>query len=233
MRLKFTGSLEGLPTINIPAGKRRPVRGYLFKYQACASDKFLRDRGPYISGPDFWSNSFPIWAVCDVYFRKRLKLGDVLFFIPQKRTYPQGMPPYHFIGFLTCAKNVEGSCLYFVKGITVNYVKRCRSSFYERRIRDKERTKRIRASNVVIGEAVYESSRWFGGHHVRAQPLMRKMRFSRQLRVLGKRDNNIPPLDEYESFALSRNLASLTRFSEGMGPFPPPGGALRCTACNR
>jgi hypothetical protein len=233
MPLKFTGPYRACPGLNIAAGKRSPMRGFLFKYQADASDKFLRDQGPHISDPDFWSNSFPIWAVCGVYFRKCLKPGDVLFFIPQKRTYPKGMPPYHFTGFLTCTKKVKGSYLRCVGGITANYVRRYRKSLNEHLTRDKERTKRIRAGNVVIGEAVHESSRWFGDQPVRAQPLMRKLGLSRQLRMLGKRNNNIPPLDEHQTLELRRKLASLTRPSGRMGPFPPQDGALRCTACNR
>jgi hypothetical protein len=209
------------------------MRGFLFKYQAVPIDDFLRDKGPHISDPDFWSNSMPVWAVCGVYFRKGLEPDDVLFFMPQKRTYPDGMPPYRFTGFFTCSKKIEGVSLRSLKGISANYAKRYRISLDEHLAGDKKRTKEIRATNVVVGKADYALSRWFGDQPIGAQQLLRDLGLSDQLTNLGKRNNNIPPLDERQTMKLRKKLASLTRPSKGMRSFPPPGGASKCATCSR
>jgi hypothetical protein len=208
------------------------VQGFLFKYQADTSDRFLRDKGPYISDPDFWSNSVAVWAVCGVYFRKGLKPGDVLFFMPQKRTYPQGMSPYRFTGFLTCSKKIDGSSLRFFSRISANYAKRYRTSLAEHLALDRPATKKIRPANVVIGTASNQTSRWFGDQPIPAQPLMEETSLEEQLAALGMRNNNIPPLNEAQAVKLLRRLVSLTEVSEGMGPFPPADGTSRCTTCS-
>ena len=209
------------------------MRGFLFKYRAVPTDDFLRDKGPHISDPDFWSNSMPVWAVCGVYFRKGLKPDDVLFFMPQKRTYPEAMTPYRFTGFLTCSKKIEGASLRSLRGISANYVKRYKVSLGQHLDGDKERTKKIRASNVVVGKANHKLSRWFGNEPVHAQPLLRELGLTGQLAMLGKRNNNIPSLDEDQAVELRKKLTSLTRPSKGMGHFPLPDGASKCTTCKR
>jgi hypothetical protein len=209
------------------------VRGFLFKYQAALTDDFLRDKGPHISDPDFWSNSMPVWAVCGVYFRKGLEPDDVLFFIPQKRSYPQGMSPYHFTGFLTCSMKTDGRSLRSLGGISVDFAGRYQISLDEHLALDKPKTKKIRASNVVIGTKDSESSRWFGDHSIPVQPLLREAGLKSQLAALEGRNNNIPPLDGTQTVKLRRKLISLTGISKGMGPFPPAYGTSKCRTCAR
>lgn len=216
---------------NIAESESRAVRGFLFKYQAEPLDAFLRDRGPHISDPDFWSNTMPIWAVCGVYFRKGLKPGDVLFFIPQKRSYPHEMPPYRFTGFLTCSKKTDGGFLRSLEGISTDFVKRYQVSLDEHLAVDKPKTKEIRPDNIVIGTRDSKSSRWFGDQSIPAQQLLREMGLKGQLAALERRNNNIPPLDSTQTRNLLRKLVSLTRSSTGMGPFPPSNGTLKCRTC--
>jgi hypothetical protein len=209
------------------------VRGFLFKYQAVPTDDFLRDKGPHISDPDFWSNSMPVWAVCGVYFRKGLEPDDVLFFMPQKHCYPQRTSPYRFTGFLTCSEKTDNSSLKSLEGISADFARRYKRSLNEHLALDKPKTKKIRSVNVVIGTRDSESSRWFGDHSIPVQPLLRQMGLKGQLAALEGRSNNIPPLDGTQSVKLMRKLISLARVSKGMGQFPPPDGTSKCGTCSR
>jgi len=77
----------------------------LFKYKAKASNALLRDESPcgQIRDPDFWSNPVPVWAVCGPYYRSHLAIGDIVFFIPQKKSLRDaGFHDYIFTGFSCC-----------------------------------------------------------------------------------------------------------------------------------
>lgn len=209
------------------------MRGFLFKYQAETLDAYLRDRGPHISDPDFWSNSMPVWAVCGVYFRKRLEPDDVLFFMPQKHSYPQGMSPYRFTGFLTCSEKSDSSSLRYLEGISADFARRYQVSLDEHLALDKPKTQKIRPINVVIGAKHDKSSRWFGDHSIPVQPLLRETGLKGQLAALERRNNNIPPLDGTQTVKLLSRLISLTEVSKGMRPFPPKDGGSKCRSCGQ
>lgn len=211
--------------------KSSPVRGFLFKYQADTSDSYLRDQGPHISDPDFWSNSMPVWSVCGVYFRKRLEPGDVLFFMPKKRSYPLGMSPYRFTGFLTCSEKSDSRSLRSLRGISADFARLYRISLGEHLALDKPKTKKIRPFNIVIGAKDGESSRWFGDGSIPVQPLLKETGLMGQLAAMEGRNNNIPVLDDTQTVKLLRKLVSLTQVSKGMGPFPPADGTPKCRTC--
>jgi len=161
-----------------------------------------------------------------------LKPGDVLFFIPQQRSYPRNLSPYHFTGVLTCAKKIDSGSLGEFEGISSEYAKRYRRSLAEHLDMDKPKTKAIRRSSVVIGIQDSKSSRWFGDAPVPVQPLLREMNLSKQLKNLRERNNAIPSLNTAQTRQLLARVLSLTSASAGMGPFPPTNGGGRCTSCH-
>ncbi|MCX6653525.1 MAG: hypothetical protein NTY03_00230, partial [Candidatus Bathyarchaeota archaeon] len=66
--------------------------GILFKYDADPQDEWLKDKRDTkicagFCDPDFFTNPFPIWSICGPYVRNTLRRGDVVFFLPSKKTY--------------------------------------------------------------------------------------------------------------------------------------------------
>jgi len=86
------------------------LKGFLFKYDAGPFDQEMKDNpsvcGAGICGimdPDFISNCSPVWGICGPYVRTSLEKGDMVFFLPKKRSIqragsrararpPPGMP---------------------------------------------------------------------------------------------------------------------------------------------
>ena len=61
------------------------MKAVFFKYHPDITKKDLRDSADNVCGlvdPDFRSNKTPIWSVCGPYVRKKLQVGDVVFFLP-------------------------------------------------------------------------------------------------------------------------------------------------------
>jgi hypothetical protein len=62
------------------------MKGVIWKYYAKASDPDPRDEmgrlGCVVANPDpdFWENSFLLWAICGPRVRANLRTGNVLFF---------------------------------------------------------------------------------------------------------------------------------------------------------
>lgn len=216
------------------------MNGFLFKYQADSSDKFLRDKGPYISDPDFWSNPngernntiTPVWAVCGVKHRQRIREGDILFFIPQKSCYPANLNPYCFTGVLVCGKRLDREHLPEGGLFSGGYMKRYEKSFREHYARDKPGTKKIRGKSIIIGKSHPTISRWFGDSPVEVVPLLRKFQLRRQERNLRWWNSAIPALGNQETRLLYDQLMETTSASMGMEAYPPLGGEKVCSSCS-
>jgi len=145
------------------------TKGFIFKYSADPDDPLMKDElgtssvcGLGLRDPDFWSNDFPVWAVCGPYYRNALFPGDIIFFAPKKSaTRKAWLDDYVCTGILVvaeklpCSENVMADTR-----LTSEYRKNYRSDLTAHLKRDRARTKKTRPRNFVLGDS--SKSIWIG-----------------------------------------------------------------------
>lgn len=193
------------------------VKGIIFKYHAGINDKFLRDTG-HLSDPDFESNKnpdstiTPIWSVCGVNKREKLKKGDIIFFMPRKDRYPDHVKPYAFTGVLVCSEKHDRDFVESDQNLTDEYRENYSKDVIKHQKKDRPRTAKIRDKNVIYGESSGDLSRWFGDNPVSAQVALKKVGLTRQLEKISFR--SVPYIiDEDKAVELHKYLIKNTKVS--------------------
>jgi len=157
------------------------IKGFIFKYRADSKDNYMkdtlgtkRDCGLGLRDPDFWSNDFPVWGVCGPYYRKALDIGDVIFFAPKKVSITEaGLSDYICTGILVVANVLPSlECVMADARLTVKYKEKYKADLDAHLKKDKERTKKVRPCNFIIGEV--SKSRWFGKNKNRLTCILQK-----------------------------------------------------------
>ncbi len=144
------------------------MKGVIWKYYPKVNGPDLRDEmGRYgcevaNPDPDFWENSFPVWAICGPWVRATLEPEDVLFFTPALiRSRSAGLPDYICTGYLTVYDVLrESRYLLDNPAVTAKYKRNYRADLRAHLNEDVPKTARLRGRNIVIGDR--DSSRWFG-----------------------------------------------------------------------
>jgi hypothetical protein len=144
------------------------MKGVIWKYYPKVNSPDLRDEmGRYgcevaNPDPDFWENSFPIWAICGPWVRATLEPEDVLFFTPALiRSRRAGLPDYICTGYLTVSDVLRDSHkLLDNLVVTARYKRNYRADLRAHLNEDLPKTAELRRRNIVLGDQ--KLSQWFG-----------------------------------------------------------------------
>lgn len=191
------------------------MKGFLFKYDADPRDENLSDRIGYVScgcriglrDPDFWSNDYPVWAICGPYYRTSLQRGDVVFFVPKRSSSRKaGLEDYICAGMLVVNDKISDSKKVMTDGrLTERYKRRYQTDLNEHLKRDRPRTRRVRPKNFTIGNQ--SKSRWLGKHKNYLSSILE----TSGLNVIAKKlsQRRIPRLNKIQTSALYDALIDL------------------------
>jgi hypothetical protein len=146
------------------------MKSFLFKYDADPRDEDLKDelgllrcggKGG-VRDPDFWSNEFPVWAICGPYYRASLRKGDVVFFVPKMSSVRMaGLRDLICSGFLVVAEKVpDANSVMMDDRLTNTYRERYKADLIGHLKNDRPRTRIIRQQNFIVGDRT--RSRWLG-----------------------------------------------------------------------
>jgi hypothetical protein len=187
------------------------TKGFIFKYSADTNDPLMRDKlgttsvcGLGLRDPDFWSNAYPVWAICGPYYRKALDLGDIVFFVPKKAaTRKAKLDGYICTGILVVAEKLPNQEYVNVdQRLNPLYKKRYKKDLDAHLERDKAGTKKIRPCNFVLGNP--SKSKWFGRNEKYLVTLFSKQPLERTAEKLSLR--RIPVLEEEQTRSFYREL---------------------------
>jgi hypothetical protein len=122
-----------------------------------SSSERARVCGLGLRDPDFWSNGFPVWAICGPYYRKTLVLGDVIFFVPKKwATRKAEIEDCVCTGILVVARTLPSSeDVMADPQVDTEYKKGYKSDLVVHLKRDRvqaPRTEKIRSHALVLGD---------------------------------------------------------------------------------
>jgi hypothetical protein len=187
------------------------TKGFIFKYSAEPDDPLMKDKlgtssvcGLGLRDPDFWSNDFPVWAICGPYYRNALVPRDVVFFAPKKSAIRKaGLEDYVCTGILVVEEKLHCS-----EDVMTNprldseYKKKYKSDLAAHLKRDRARTKKIRSLNFVIGNS--SNSIWIGRNQEYLRTALDQVGLHGAAKKLSFR--RIPPLKEQDVRSLYRRL---------------------------
>jgi len=187
------------------------AKGFIFKYHADPYDSNMRDKlgtargcGLAIRDPDFWSNDYPVWAVCGPYYRKVLGTGDIVFFVPIRAAIRKaGLDGYVCTGILVVAEKLPGpEAVMLDPRLTKEYKKKYRADLTAHLEKDNVRTKKIRSCNFVLGDS--SKSKWFGRNQKYLYTTLQELGLHS---IAGKLSfQRIPPLKEQQVRSLYKRL---------------------------
>jgi len=186
----------------------------IFKYDADTRDENLKDSGYVgygcrkgIRDPDFWSNDFPVWAICGPYYRVQLRPDDVVFFVPKKNSIRKaGLKDYICAGILVVDYKITDSKKVMANnGLTDGYRQSYETDLKRHLKEDKSnRTKRIRPENFIVGDQTM--SKWLGKNRRYLRSLLKDLGLHKTAKQLSQR--RISYLNEEETKKLYVSLTA-------------------------
>jgi len=189
---------------------------FIFRYYADVSyDKYLCDDG-LIADPDFFSNrqgkeTMPIWSICGVYHRDRLRKGAMIFFLPVKQRLERAnIPSYICTGVLVVGEILpdKGALLQDPR-ITARYKELYMIDLREHLREDLRKNHPITAEKrpfkIVLGNP--KKSMSFGPNQLDFQRVLKELGMNDISKILPKRNNrNLRSLDYEELSNLYKRL---------------------------
>ena len=189
------------------------MKGVLFKYDADPTDSLMRDHqaicGASICGmmdPDFWTNQVPVWGICGPYVRQKLKLGDILFYLPKIGSLQKaGLNEYICTGILAVQTLLKNSDSVIVDSqLTENYKKEYIEDLENHLRQDKQKTKQIRGKNFVKGNS--EESYWLGRNSILLKQVLSESNILDPIKLGYQK---IPYLNQNQTLTLYNKLVQL------------------------
>lgn len=148
------------------------IKGVIFRYSADPYDPMMKDKesicseeGCALRDPDFWINSVPVWGICGPWIRTSLNVGDLVFFVPIKKSWEKaGLNDYICTGILVVSQVLNDKKEVLDESrLTATYKRSWEKDLeihLERDGREAPRTVNIRGKNYIIGDKT--KSIWFG-----------------------------------------------------------------------
>jgi len=189
------------------------TKGFLFKYDADSGDEDLKDRIGNVGcgckrgvrDPDFWSNDFPVWAICGPYYRMKLQREDVVFFVPKKNSTRQaGLKDYICASILVVDDKIPDSKKVIMEDrLTKRYRQSYEADLNEHLKNDKPQTRLVRPKNFIIGDR--SKSLWLGKRRDYLRPILQTLGLHNIAKKLSQR--RIPCLNEGQTRELYEILS--------------------------
>jgi len=185
------------------------AKGLIFKYNADPGDPLMKDKisrticGLGLRDPDFWSNDYPVWAICGPYYRKALESRDVVFFVPKRAAIGKArLDDYICTGILVVRDKLSREDVKVDSGLTQSYKARYEVDLDAHLRKDNARTRRLRPLNFILGDS--SKSKWFGRNMKYLRALLQELDLQNIAERLSIR--RIPYLEEEQARNLYREL---------------------------